>query len=368
MKILEPGHVYAVENVDGPGKQEIRFVRRRDGKGEPLPESTPGVLTQELLRVCIDRTLYLYAEAPCDEDTEIIEKLRDCLVLYESRAARRAIERLPKPEQADCVLDVRSPALHPSPGARSWLRTTRRVRMRWSMSCTWKALALGHSEQGARRIARAGARLAASNPQPPDGLPVWTVEHHEDHAAHPHAQGGEGPGIKPPQRGLFRREVIGPPECPILIRWTVANLRFTKLLVHRFLPNADDRDVHDHPRAFVTVVLRGGYDDLVPCSHCDGTGMVSYPDMRISCGTCGDVREAPPGLVVGDRMCRGTIRYRPAEHRHRTRVGPNGCWTLVAMGPLVRAWGFWKDGRWLDWQAHERRYGFGMRCGDEQDG
>lgn len=103
MKCIQPGHVYDVENADAPGTQRIRFVRRRDNVGEPLPDHLlhPGILSQELLRVLIDRTLYLYAEAPCDEDTEIVEALRRCLTLYESRAARRYIERLSKPEKAE---------------------------------------------------------------------------------------------------------------------------------------------------------------------------------------------------------------------------------------------------------------------------
>lgn len=103
MRVLEPGHCYAMDNVDGVGEEQVvTFVRRRDEVGEPLPDEdrTPGILTQELLRVAIDRTLYLYAEAPCDEDTRIIENLRECLRLYESRATRRAIERLSKPEAA----------------------------------------------------------------------------------------------------------------------------------------------------------------------------------------------------------------------------------------------------------------------------
>jgi hypothetical protein len=102
MRVLDPGHVYELQNVDGFDKQTIMFVRRRDEHGDPLQREIrhQGILTQELLRVCIDRTLYLYAEAPCDEDTEIIECLRRALVLYEARAARRSIEKLAKPEQA----------------------------------------------------------------------------------------------------------------------------------------------------------------------------------------------------------------------------------------------------------------------------
>jgi hypothetical protein len=103
VRIIEPGHVYSLENVGGGGEQIIHFVRRRDELGETLDGSgrTPGVLTQELLRVAIDRTLYLYAEAPCDEDTAIVEHLRAALTLYESRAARRSIEKIVKPELAE---------------------------------------------------------------------------------------------------------------------------------------------------------------------------------------------------------------------------------------------------------------------------
>lgn len=106
MKVLDDGHIYELENVDGSinggPTQQLHFVRRRDWRGELLPESVrqPGILTQELLRVAIDRTLYLHAEAPCDEDTRIVEHLRAAFSLFESRASRRAIEKLSKPELA----------------------------------------------------------------------------------------------------------------------------------------------------------------------------------------------------------------------------------------------------------------------------
>lgn len=156
----------------------------------------------------------------------------------------------------------------------------------------------------------------------------------------------KGPGLKPPQIGRFKREVIGPDECPIMYRWTILSTRFGKLLVHRFLPNADDRAVHDHPRSFVTFILSGGYVDLQPCPFC-----------ARHCVHCD-----ADGLVVGDRLRRGAIRFRRATHQHRTRVAPNGCWSLVIMGPLVRQWGFWHEGKFWLWQEFERRFGYGMRC------
>lgn len=103
MRIVKPGHVYELENVDGSGVQTIGFVVRRDEKAELLPPVSreTGVLSQELVRVLIDRTLYLNAEDPCTEDIEIIHHLRDCLRLFESRAARKTIEKLAMPETAD---------------------------------------------------------------------------------------------------------------------------------------------------------------------------------------------------------------------------------------------------------------------------
>lgn len=102
MKVIDPGHVYEVENIDGDGTQIIQFVQRRGWDAELLPEEEreEGIQSQELLRVLIDRTLYLHAEQPWQENVKIVHNLRDALRLYEARAARRSIERLSMPERA----------------------------------------------------------------------------------------------------------------------------------------------------------------------------------------------------------------------------------------------------------------------------
>lgn len=148
-------------------------------------------------------------------------------------------------------------------------------------------------------------------------------------------------------------------------RWTLVKVRGRKLLLHHFLPNADDRAEHDHPAPFWTFVLWGGYDDRVPCEPCGGAGHFQrdghnllYPTLVCShCGGDGDAQ--------GDRMRAGMLRRRAATYRHRTRVLPSGCWTLVWMGRKERPWGFWKDGRWWPWRDHERAFGYGMRCPDK---
>ncbi len=166
-----------------------------------------------------------------------------------------------------------------------------------------------------------------------------------------------------PARFVGRHEVIGPPACPIMHRWTLLKVGGRKLMLHHFLPNADDRAEHDHPASFWTFVLRGGYDDFVPCPICGGDGSGCRSGSTPATGSpCGRT-----GMVAGDRMRAGMRRRRAATYRHRTRVLPSGAWTLVWMGRKERPWGFWVDGRWWPWADHEKAFGFGMRCPTERE-
>lgn len=104
-------------------------------------------------------------------------------------------------------------------------------------------------------------------------------------------------------------ELLGRPECPYMRRWAVL-LGAGSVRVHHFYRSDDERALHDHPWWFVTVVLGGGYTDV-----------------------------SEDGL---DHLGRGSIRFRPALHRHTVRVDPGGSWTLLLTGPNLRTWGFWE--------------------------
>ena len=115
---------------------------------------------------------------------------------------------------------------------------------------------------------------------------------------------------------LFRLEEInGGNICPTyLYRWTLLRLgKLCAVYLHHFVDEDWALDLHDHPKRFITIGLRGGYIEKTE---------------------------------AGERTWRAPwIRTFPAEHRHRLRMfGPGkDCWTLVVVLRPVRGWGFWKD-------------------------
>lgn len=86
MKVIEPGHIYELENrLDGV--QRLQFFK-------DLPEGEPGhdgVLCQEVIRAVIDRVNDLHVQVPSHENVDIVLKLRESLILLEQRAFRRTL-------------------------------------------------------------------------------------------------------------------------------------------------------------------------------------------------------------------------------------------------------------------------------------
>lgn len=92
------------------------------------------------------------------------------------------------------------------------------------------------------------------------------------------------------------------------------------LLLHWIARDDDDGALHDHPWAFETRVVSGGYVEQQP----DGGQFTTFV---------------------------GTTLRREATDLHRvTRVRPD-TWTLVETGPKVRTWGFVRPGgAWTPWR------------------
>ena len=121
---------------------------------------------------------------------------------------------------------------------------------------------------------------------------------------------------------------LGEPELiddHYLQRWTLAAFRNgAGAYLQRFVGSDCNRDLHDHPKRFVSIGLWGSYIEETP---------------------------APAGSR-GRRTFRAPwVRTFPAEHIHRILLPEGGgeCWTLVIVLPATQEWGFYTRGGWIRW-------------------
>lgn len=104
MKILDPGHVYELQELDSvngcigfDGLPPILVFVKREGPGYPGNVGHhPGTVIQDVLRACIDRLKYVREQAVVSGDLssvvlddDVIDDLRLALLRLEHRAASR---------------------------------------------------------------------------------------------------------------------------------------------------------------------------------------------------------------------------------------------------------------------------------------
>jgi len=113
-----------------------------------------------------------------------------------------------------------------------------------------------------------------------------------------------------------------------LYRWILVTAKKFSVYLHHFVGDDWSRDLHDHPKRFISIGLWGSY-----------------------------IEETPSGKHVFNAPW---IRSFPAEHIHRLTVPSKSCWTLVIVMKKTREWGFWNNGVWVHW----REYVFGEKWED----
>lgn len=133
---------------------------------------------------------------------------------------------------------------------------------------------------------------------------------------------------------LFERKTIygcdarGDGDSAYLTRWTILGApNGTALHLHRF-HRSDADEMHDHPWAFVSLILWRGYVEEAEIGAID------------SC-------------IVRERIRPGRLLWRSATWIHRVElVDDKPAWTLVLTGPYVRQWGFWTRAGWKPWPIY----------------
>lgn len=90
MKVVDPGHVFDLDTIDGDGEQARLVFVKREGINYPGNVGAhAGTTIQEVLRALISRGEYVNGQVPSDETTECVALWRRSLRLMEERASRR---------------------------------------------------------------------------------------------------------------------------------------------------------------------------------------------------------------------------------------------------------------------------------------
>lgn len=113
--------------------------------------------------------------------------------------------------------------------------------------------------------------------------------------------------------------------------WYMPELFGERARVHRTMRSDRDRDLHDHPWHFVSIILDGGYSE----------------EIELASGPC-PLRET-------HRYRAGDVLFRHAEHRHRLELEEGSeCLSLVFTSQNLRDWGFWTTGGFVPWREYHQ--------------
>lgn len=110
-------------------------------------------------------------------------------------------------------------------------------------------------------------------------------------------------------------------------RWAVVETKLFNIYVHNILKSDEEQDPHDHPWAFLSFVLSGGYSERVWAPF----------------GTHLFVRG--PGAIV----------YHSTKDFHKLTLLRDQAWTLVFTGSRTHdPWGYRTMSSWIDYKTYRR--------------
>lgn len=105
-----------------------------------------------------------------------------------------------------------------------------------------------------------------------------------------------------------------------LRRWYLIHTPWFGVYLHNILRPDGDRDMHDHPWPFISIILKGGYVEETVEGY-KGWGVASVHKM-------------------------------PATGAHRIRWIDRNTWSLILVGKRCRQWGFHTPDGWVDYKTY----------------
>jgi hypothetical protein len=127
--------------------------------------------------------------------------------------------------------------------------------------------------------------------------------------------------------------VLAPDGAPYIYRWYLVGSPSdtqppASVMLHIQVASDPKRPLHDHPWSNMSVIVSGGYEELLQAN--------------------------PPRGEIERRLRQpGDIIFRGAHEAHRLLLPPSVPYamTIFSTGPKVRDWGFWYD---YEWRHHDR--------------
>lgn len=119
-----------------------------------------------------------------------------------------------------------------------------------------------------------------------------------------------------------------------LVRLRIVQTPWFGIYLHDIHKDDGDRAPHNHPWAFLSIVLRGYYTERL------------YPDPEWR----------PDHYVLQTHTARSAHRMGRGS-AHRIVDAAPGLKTLILTGPRRASWGFFIGGKYTDWAEYERQIG-----------
>lgn len=138
---------------------------------------------------------------------------------------------------------------------------------------------------------------------------------------------------------FLERKVIGKPGDPMLTRLIIVRTPWGGIYLHRIYRPDSDRDLHDHPWVFASLILSGGYTEVsadVSLAHL-GTSdarLVEYPGTSVR------------------TWHRFTVHRMPLDRAHFISEIHGRLITLVVVSKRRQEWGFWTAAGFVPWREY----------------